>query len=821
MKKPIVILSVSIVAVAGVISKMFFGSDNTDLQMFYDNPARARPKIAKMSIKEAKESLVMQSADVSGFETLNSVNNKNVFNMFIKTNDEEVWVGLTTCIKTGIGLIPRHFFDMWLTGIEEGRFENSSEFLVRDLSGTSVAYDTLENVLKSTSELALIDSHAALIKFGQCRAVRDITNRFITEQQLTKMKHTFDICLKFPKDSVVQHTTAHIEHCRFSADGVDYSLPKTLVYAADSRVGDCGTPIYLRTNSGSNRRLIGIHFAGAKISGVRKAYAGLVTYEALLECLTDMGPFDIEANEVDEFTELEFQAIPPFVSEKYAILGKSEHRHDPYGVTKIRASPLYGMEDFYISKQVPALLRPKGGIDPFEVAMSKYCTESILVDPAILDKAKDDYFCFLNSLRVTTKEILSVEVALWGDEEIEYYDAVNSASSVGYPLKYNLVNIKHLLLGDTAVRDSSNVHFDDFSKTIDSIVEDASLGKRRLWVFTDNLKDERRTIEKVRDGKTRLFNGGPFEYLIACKQYFGAFSKFMFERSIDNGSCIAINPLSADWSCLANRLGRFSRYSDPYVGAGDFSGFDGSEQPQIHNIILDIINEWYDDGERNSMIRKTLWLEVTNSRHIFSNVIYEWPSSLPSGHPLTIIINCMYNHLAFRYCFFKTFSEQNLVFNECVELQVTGDDNIFSVHDRYADKFNELVLPPLMAECGLKYTTELKGKADKPWRKLTEVSFLKRSFRFEKLLGCYVGPLDLSSILEIPCWTKKANGMEIFYDNLNVFIRELSIHDTETFNYYAKAIRKSLSSKAIAIEQTQIFKSKKVLMVNELGFNAI
>jgi hypothetical protein len=820
LKKPIVVLSISLASIAGVIFKFFTGEKDTKLQMYYDNPARAKSKVAKMTIKEAKESMMMQSADISGFETLNSVNNKNVFDLFIKTDEEEVWVGLTTCIKTSIGLIPRHFFDLWVTGIEEGRFQHKSEFIVRDLSGLPVAHDTLENVLKSTSELSLIDSHAALIKFNHCRSVRDITNRFITENQLTKLKHVFDICLKFPKDSVIQHTTAHVEHCKFSADGVDYSLPKTLVYAADSKVGDCGTPIYLRSNTGSNRRLMGIHFAGAKISGVRKAYAGLVTYESLLECLTDMGPHDVQLDDLDEFSELELQAIPPHIKDKYTIVGKSEHNHDPYGATKIRASPLNGMKDFHISKEFPALLRPRNGIDPFEIAMTKYCTESILIDPALLERCHEDYFCFLNSLRFSTKEILSTKVALWGDDDIEYLDAIKSDSSVGYPLKYDLINIKYLLLGDTAIRDETNPYFENFNLEIESIISDAKEGKRRLWVFTDNLKDERRPIEKVKAGKTRLFNGGPLEYLVVCKKYFGSFSKFMFERSIDNGSCIAINPLSADWHCLATRLGRFSRYADPNVGAGDFSGFDGSEQPQIHNIILDIINEWYDDGEVNATIRTTLWQEVVNSRHIFSNVIYEWPSSLPSGHPLTIIINCMYNHIAFRYCFFKTFPKENLVFNECVELQVTGDDNIFSVHDRYSDQFNELALPTLMAECGLKYTTELKGKAVKPWRKLTEVNFLKRSFRFEKIFGCYVGPLDLSSILEIPCWTKKANGEEIFYDNLNVFIRELSIHDTETFNYYAKAIRKSLSSKGIDTERTQLYKSKKVLMVHELGFKA-
>ncbi len=70
----------------------------------------------------------------------------------------------------------------------------------------------------------------------------------------------------------------------------------------------------------------------------------------------------------------------------------------------------------------------------------------------------------------------------------------------------------------------------------------------------------------------------------------------------------------------------------------------------MHRAILDVINDWYDDGEENARIRKVLWAEVYNSKHISGSNVYWWTHSLPSGHPLTTIINSIYNNICFRIC---------------------------------------------------------------------------------------------------------------------------------------------------------------------------
>ena len=120
----------------------------------------------------------------------------------------------------------------------------------------------------------------------------------------------------------------------------------------------------------------------------------------------------------------------------------------------------------------------------------------------------------------------------------------------------------------------------------------------------------------------------------------------LMETRIDNGCAVGVNVYSDDWTYLATKL----QSKGKRVFAGDFSGFDCSEVPQVHHAILDLINEWYDDGEENAQIRRVLWEEVYNSKHISGSNVYWWTHSLPSGHPLTTVINSVYNNLAFRYC---------------------------------------------------------------------------------------------------------------------------------------------------------------------------
>jgi hypothetical protein len=198
-----------------------------------------------------------------------------------------------------------------------------------------------------------------------------------------------------------------------------------------------------------------------------------------------------------------------------------------------------------------------------------------------------------------------------------------------------------------------------------------------------------------------------------------------------------------------------------------------------------MINRFYSNAtEEENFIRTALFMEITNSCHVFRGYVYEWFSGLPSGNPMTAIINTIYNNIVFRISW--GYAGLDITgFNDNCILMVLGDDNIFSVRSIYREIFNELTLPTYMAMCGMEYTTELKGSAVSAFRSLNEVEFLKRSFYLDKKLNRWVAPLRESAIAEMLNWTKKGKeGEQITLDNMCFALREFSLHGKKKFEFW-------------------------------------
>jgi len=221
-------------------------------------------------------------------------------------------------------------------------------------------------------------------------------------------------------------------------------------------------------------------------------------------------------------------------------------------------------------------------------------------------------------------------------------------------------------------------------------------------------------------------------------------------------------------------------------GAGDYSAYDGSQIPIIQYELLDVINEWYTD--EYSKIRSMLYESIVHSVHIYRGVIYRWNGSLPSGNPLTALLNTMYNSVVFRYAWYL----QDITrpsFHTCVKLIILGDDNGFAVHPDYME-FNELRLPELLITIGLTYTPEdKKSLLVHPARKLKEIEFLKRKFRYDDTYRQYLAPLRYNVLEEMVQFTKKgSNSGRICIDNCIIAIREASLHDKYVYDEFCKKV---------------------------------
>jgi len=239
-------------------------------------------------------------------------------------------------------------------------------------------------------------------------------------------------------------------------------------------------------------------------------------------------------------------------------------------------------------------------------------------------------------------------------------------------------------------------------------------------------------------------------------------------------------------------------------GAGDYAAFDGSEISQIHFGLLRIIQRYYgDDG--HSLARFVIFLELTNSKHINADYVYEWSSSLPSGHPLTTMINNLYNHFCFRYCWLASHDYDFSClpsFLSHVYLIVLGDDNIFAVSPEKLEVFNMLTIESNMAKIGMTYTSDDKKSKISGMKTIEEITFLKRSFRYCPILHIYVAPLSLNSITEMLNWVGGANPNQIVEDNVDVAFRELSFHTPETYSIFTGKIIKACEIEGIRLPIT-------------------
>jgi hypothetical protein len=310
----------------------------------------------------------------------------------------------------------------------------------------------------------------------------------------------------------------------------------------------------------------------------------------------------------------------------------------------------------------------------------------------------------------------------------------------------------------------------------------ARKGLRTQTIWVDTLKDERRPLEKVRIGKTRVFSAGPMDYIILYRKYFLAFNAHIMKNMIRNETAVGMNVYSPTWHLLAQYL----QEKGKRVIAGDFSNFDGTLNDRVLDAILELTNDWYDDGPENCLIRQVLWKEIRSSVHVFEDNVYAWNHSQPSGNPGTVIINSLYNSITMRVVWNILTKDTTYYgmpnFRKHVNLITFGDDNVLNITDEATSFFNQESIASGYEIIGMKYTNESKTATVVPYRTLGEVSFLKRGFYWDNDKKLWRAPLQLDVIMEMCNWIRGTLGVEeATVMNCETAFMELALHPRSVF----------------------------------------
>jgi hypothetical protein len=707
---------------------------------------------------------------------------RNLFRIYTKKGD--VWKGVVhgLFVKGRSLLIPSHAIQT---------LKNSKTILLRniyidegyEIDTSGISFYPITNSLGEEKDAAI-----ATLPAGSVPAKVDIFKHFIKSKELSSLHscrasivalHDLDgkvIPTQFSSLKIRALDKQHYEHNEPDGAVRIFLLRQCYEYNSDTIKGDCGAPLIV-SNPSVQRKILGIHVAGKDGSGVSNS----ISQEDLTRVF---GSIPMRSQiALDLSLEIDETLIPTLPVGDFEPLGKLYRSLRTPLKTTIRKSPLYGLLDTPL--MAPAVLsnfKVDGvWVDPLEKGLRKCGVQCAVIDSDILKAACTDYQQVMNSnTNIQHQRVLTYREGIEGVLGDSFLEPINRRSSPGWPW----IDTRKGTLGKTKWLGDGEFDFDNVELR-DAVTERLSLAKKGIrkpvfWI--DTLKDERRSLAKVQQAKTRVFAAGSMDYILLFRQYFLGFNAHIMTNMIKNEIAVGINAYSTRWNDLAMYLKRKGNK----VIAGDFSNFDGSLNGQILHAICDMINDWYDDGPENALIRHVLWEDISSSLHIFGDNVYGWTHSQPSGNPATVIINSLYNSISMRivWCLLMQNSDHSscAAFSRYVNLISFGDDNILNISDAVIDEFNQTTIAEGYRRIGMTYTDESKSVDVVAYRSLEEVSFLKRAFRWDNATFTYKAPLQMETIMEMCNWIRGDMDLEETVNvNVETALMELSLHPQQIF----------------------------------------
>ena len=578
-----------------------------------------------------------------------------------------------------------------------------------------------------------------------------------------------------------------------------------LKYRLDTSPGDCGSPILL-TNAKYNSKLYGFHVAGSKKTMLGFGQAVSVeTVKAALSYFKDCKtPPDVIANGFIEASDIQpmsrARVIPGNILEStgnFTYVGTLLPRKVPFSPSKTDLRKTQVFEEIVPSVKAPAVLIPvKRGdklVHPMKASLDKYATPLKPFDQTILKRIEE----FLITKYTLLAQQKDVDFSLYTENEniLGREDGLGKIphnTSVGYP--YTLQKLKK---NDIFDYDNGKIILESFKNDLHQIEQNMSSSKHSGQVWTDCLKDEKRSHEKIQEVKTRTFAIPSVATTYITRKYFGAAVDFFTQAKIETPYSVGINAEGPEWTELFNKHNNHS----PNIIAGDYSKYDGTSPPELVAMFGRIVNALYND--EHSSIRNQICNELTHTLQLSENLLYFTHQGIPSGSPLTVYVNSAINEILMMYAYLDIGSSHGIALDSWeknVKLSTYGDDNLLSVSHEIAEWYHFNNISASFMRFGLKYTPEDKKSGGFLFKSIYDVSFLKRKFvRDHDFPNRILAPIDTESINELFNWYRTGmNEEEILYVNIDDAMRKAHALGETYFNTLLRKTNKVLLEHELA-----------------------
>ncbi len=379
---------------------------------------------------------------------------------------------------------------------------------------------------------------------------------------------------------------------------------------------------------------------------------------------------------------------------------------------------------------------------------------------------------------------LSDRASINGLPGVRYIDRINCSSSMGFP--WNCTKKRYLHDQKDEIYPEGVNFGPEVWERVALIEERYTEGRRAYPVFSGHLKDEPVSLEKIKMCKTRLFTGAPIDWSIVVRKKLLSFvrlvqcNKYAFEAA--PGMVVQ----SMEWDTLYRYL---TAHGEGRIVAGDYGKFDKRMISDFVLAAFEVIVNVYRKAGFDEVELRTIMCIGEDTAFPLTNVngdLVEFYGTNPSGHPLTVIINSLVNALYMRYCYTHLSPSKSCQnFRSNVNLMTYGDDNVMGVSET-VPWFNHTSIKLVLESIGVEYTMADKGAQSVPYINISEVSFLKRRWRWDAGLRAWMAPLEEDSIIKsLTIWVPSSS-----IDQYLQMVQVISSANSEYFFYGREVFNK-------------------------------
>nr|WPV63503.1 MAG: RNA-dependent RNA polymerase [Wufeng shrew picorna-like virus 5]WPV63507.1 MAG: RNA-dependent RNA polymerase [Wufeng shrew picorna-like virus 5] len=536
-----------------------------------------------------------------------------------------------------------------------------------------------------------------------------------------------------------------------------YAMPGPL----HTTYGHCGSPVIVM-NTAVKSKLVSIHNS----SNATKGFGSVLFGDKIMEIISDfeMVPESIPVPKPEALPKQEviIYDSPSQQLLGMPIVGKCDKPVMVNEKSKLWKSPFH----LGTSNYEPSILSAKdprynGSIPPFFESVKKWNHPQPDIDLPLLDIVVEEtarHFAQTVKLSGRIPHVITKKQAINKVVSFESSNPLYRQSSSGYPWSFYSKNKDKYLesvdngKGDLIWTIKHDEHGQRLHHGIDDIICCARKGRRPASVFVSSLKDEALKLKKIEKYDTRAFAGAPLDYTIAHRMYFHTAFAAIQENRHRLPPQVGMNPTSEDWQIMYYDL-----VSNSSVGFdADYKKFDATiplefmkRVPIVYNRIFQVCDpKWKaEDDIIRTHIHSALWGPLLVVPCNGQSYIVQAPGGQVSGQPGTSMDNSIVNCFFFFYAWLKIMLKHNRkmatfqAFLKNVVFKVYGDDNLCSIKLNALPFFNLRTFANEMKEIGMEVTDAAKTGNLRDYFPVSEMEFLKRSFR--KVDNKILGPLLL------------------------------------------------------------------------------